>query len=39
MEILKGETEQAIKKLNKIEKLGNKLWIVKSSKEILKNIS
>lgn len=38
MEIMKGETDQAIKKLRKIEKFGNMLWIVKSSREILERI-
>ena len=39
MEIKMGETEKAIKKLKKVEKLGNKLWIVKASGEILENMS
>jgi tetratricopeptide (TPR) repeat protein len=39
MEIMTGETERAIKKLKKIEKLGNKLWIVRSSVEILERIA
>ncbi|MDF2908803.1 MAG: hypothetical protein K0R34_4124 [Herbinix sp.] len=39
IEMLKGETEQAVKKLKKIEKLGNKLYIVKCTQEILANIS
>lgn len=39
MDLMNGATEQAIKKFKKIEKLGNKLWIAKSSKEILENMS
>ncbi len=38
MDIMKGEMEQAMKRLNKIVKFGNKLWIVKDSQDILKNI-
>jgi tetratricopeptide (TPR) repeat protein len=37
MDIIKGETEQAIKKLKKIVKHGNKLGIVQSSLDILEN--
>ncbi len=39
MEIMMGEAEKAIKKFKKVEKLGNKLWIVKSSREILEKIT
>jgi tetratricopeptide (TPR) repeat protein len=38
IEEMRGETEQAIKKFKKIAKLGNKLWIAKSSQEILANM-
>ncbi len=39
MELMKGETEQAIKKLKKVERFGNKLWITKASRDLLENIS
>lgn len=35
MDVRNGATEQAVEKFKKIEKLGNKLWIVKSSQKIL----
>lgn len=38
MEIMMGKSDEAIRKLNKIKKLGNKLWIVKASHEILESI-
>ncbi|MFT4145964.1 MAG: hypothetical protein QM644_16045 [Mobilitalea sp.] len=38
MDVMNGETEQAIKKFRKIDRLGNKLWIAKSSHEILEKI-
>ena len=39
MDIMKGETDQAMKRLNKIVKFGNKLWIVKASQEIMQGIN
>lgn len=38
MDLMKGEKELGIKKLKKVEKLGNQLWIAKVSGEMLKNI-
>lgn len=38
MDIINGEKEKAEKRLNKIVKLGNKLWIAAESKKLLKNI-
>ena len=35
MDLRNGETEQAVKRLTKVVKHGNKLWIVKDSKKIL----
>ena len=39
MEIVMGRKEEATKKLKKIEKFGNKLWIVKASQELLTSIT
>lgn len=38
IELARGETEQAIKKLKKIEKLGNQLWVVEGSRELLEKL-
>lgn len=38
IDIQRGDIEQAVKKLNKIKKFGNKLGIAKSSREILDNL-
>jgi tetratricopeptide (TPR) repeat protein len=38
IDILRGDIEQAVIKLNKIKKFGNKLGIVKSSRDILDNL-
>lgn len=38
MDVMNGDIDKATKRLNKIIKLGNKLWIVNASKELLEGI-